>query len=115
MNIEQILAEPNGSIESLNVNLDGLPINEKYDLLPKLLSKLVKGGSITISGQDIYAIAKSILYSKHTILELNSIVANIRSLDTPDNIKRFLLEHNFKTEICKRDNTYYVCTARHSM
>lgn len=112
MNLEEILSQPNGSIEAISVNLDATPFKEKYDIIVKLLGKLSKTGSITIIGLDVYSFAKAIMYGSSSLEEFNNILFNVKSMDSLDNIKRFLLQNNFKTESCKRDNGHYVCCAR---
>ena len=115
MNIEDILKQPDGSVEALNVNLDIIPLKDKYQILGQLLNKISRTGSITVIGLDIFTFAKFVTAGTRSLVECNDILAQNRSMDTLDNVKRFLLENNYKTETCKRDNGYYICTARYQV
>jgi hypothetical protein len=112
MNLEDVLKEPNASIEAVGLNLDGVPFENKYEMLGKLLQKITKTGSVTITGMDIYSFAKSVTHGDRSMEESNQIIRDVKSMDSLDNIKRFLLQHNFKTESCKREGGVYVCSAR---
>lgn len=115
MTIEDILQQPNASIEVLSVNLDDISLKEKYSTLEQLLQKISPKGAITIIGLDIYDLAKWIHSGSKTLAECNEYIERVKSLDTCDNIKRFLFQHSFHTKSVRRDNGYYILTAEHRL
>lgn len=115
MKVEEILQQPDGSMSNIRVNLDELELNEKYSVIPQLLSKCAIDGTISIIGLEIFQFGKDIVKSSKTLEEINVILNGVKSMDTLDNIKRFLLQFNFQTVSVKRENGYYVCTSRHAM
>lgn len=115
MKLEEILTQPDGSLNNLRINLDELELGQKYAVLPQLLAKCSINGTVSIIGLEIFQFGKDIVKSNKTLEELNGTINAVHSMDTLDNIKRFLLQFNFKTVSEKRENGYYVCTARHSL
>ncbi len=115
MNLDDILKQPDASIDAIGLNLDIVPFKDKYAVFLKILSKVTKTGSITITGMDLHAFSKAVLYGDKSLEEANQILEHVRSMDSLDNVKRFLLQNNFKTESCKRENGNYVCTARYQV
>ena len=114
MNIQDILSQPDGSLKNIVINLDEVELKEKYDLITKVLAKSALDGTVSIVGIEIYEFAKSVFGSQKTLEEANVILNTVKSMDTLDNIKRFLLKFGFKTISVKREGGYYVCTTRHS-
>ncbi len=115
MNVQEILAQPDGSINNITVNLDQLESKEKYNVLKQILAKSAIGGTVTVIGIEVFDFAKSISNSSKTLEEVNSVLNIVKSMDTLDNIKRFLAQFNFKAISSKRDNCHYVFTARHTL
>ena len=115
MNVQEILAQPDGSINNITVNLDQLESKEKYNVLKQILAKSAIGGAVTVIGIEVFDFAKSISNSSKTLEEVNSVLNIVKSMDTLDNIKRFLAQFNFKAISSKRDNCHYVFTARHTL
>ncbi len=115
MNLEEILKQPDASIDAIGLNLDIVPWKDKHEVFIKILAKITKKGSITVTGIDLHAFAQSVLYGDRSMEEANQILEHVRSMDSMDNVKRFLLQNNFKTESCKRENGHYVCTARYQV
>lgn len=115
MTIEEILAQPDHSVQESFINLDAINYGNRYNVLRQILNKHAIGSTINIGGIDIYSFAEWIIYSKKEIHEINSVIENIKSLDTLDNVKRFLLENHFKTTTFKRDNGQYAITAKHTL
>jgi hypothetical protein len=115
MNIDEVLQHPNGSIDNIRINLDTVPSQNRHTVFAQILEKITKTGIVTIVGLDIFSFAKSIVSGARSVEEANQILSTSQSMDTLDNAKRFLLQHNFKMESCKRDNGYYIFTARHSV
>ncbi len=115
MKIEDILAQPDGSVSNLRINLDELELTQKYNVIPQLLAKCALNGTVTIIGLEIYQFGKDIVKSNKTLEELNGTINVVKSMDTLDNIKRFLLQFGFQTVSEKRENGFYVYTSRHTL
>ncbi len=115
MNIQEILSQPDGSVDNIVVNLDQFEQKEKYALIPQILAKCSLGGVVTIVGLEVFEFGRAISESTKTLDEINQVINAVKSMDTLDNIKRCLLGYNFRTISVKRDNGHYVCTTRHTM
>jgi hypothetical protein len=115
MNIQEILSQPDGSVNNATVNLDPLELKEKYNVIQQILPKFAIGGTLTIIGIEVFDFARAVSDSSKSIDEINSMIGAVKSMDTLDNIKRFLAQFNFKTISTKRDNCHYVCTTRHEL
>jgi hypothetical protein len=115
MNIQEILSQPDGSVDNIVINLDQFELKEKYAVIPQILAKCSLGGMVTVVGIEVFEFGKAISESTKSLDEVNQIINAAKSMDTLDNIKRFLLQYNFRTISVKRENGHYVCTARHTM
>ena len=115
MNIQEILSQPDGSLDNITINLDHLEQKEKYAVIPQILTNCSLGGVVTIVGLEVFEFGRAISESTKTLDEVNQIINAVKSMDTLDNIKRFLLQYNFRTISVKRDNGFYVCTTRHTV
>lgn len=118
MNLEQILQAPDFSVDEINIGdkLDQIPFSERNDYLSKILSKLNPSGEITISGTDMVVLTKLISTNVMDIPSANSILENIKSMNTLNEMERLMYNSNFKITR-KNIEGYgrYVFTARHSM
>ncbi len=115
MKVQDVLQQPDGSIHNIIVNLDELELAQKYSVIPQLLNKCALNGTITITGLEVFQFGKDIVKSSKDLKEINATLNAVKSMDTLDNIRNFLLTHNYKTIAAKRENGHYVCTARYAL
>lgn len=118
MTIDDILKAPDFSLDEINIGdyLDTISFPQRQETLRKILVKLNPYGQITLSGTDIGTVTSVISKNVINIQDANSILENIKSMETLNDIERFFYQNNFKV-IQKNIEGYgkYILSARHSM
>lgn len=90
MIIDEILKHHDNSLDNIEVSLDNMDYKAKYELLPKLISKVSKGGTFTIVGTDAISLATLIKSNLITIEAYNEIIKNSQSIDSMVLVERFI-------------------------
>jgi len=81
MNIKQVISEPEGSIDALNLEnqLDYMDTPTREKILSQCLGKIRSNGTISIRGLDLILFSKKVLFDN---LEDAGTFAGIQSFDS---------------------------------
>jgi len=114
--LNQLLSQPAGSIPNLFLdNLDVLDAQSKQQALTQILSKISKGGIITLKGVDATLFAKNILNGNLNLDTVNNIFNQCKSIDSMLIVENILINSGFEITNRNIENVKYVLTGRHKL
>ncbi len=105
--IDDILKAPDFSLDNINIgeHLDSLPFGDRNNAFNAILNKLAINGEIALGGNDIGFLTKLICSNSIDTPGGNSILEQVKSMSTLNEMDRTLQQHNLK--VVKKDISGY--------